>query len=153
MIRKMFTSHNLLVFTFLSLTVVCSCSLALATSRDEADKTINTSINYLYLNYDEIHVRELQARQDLVLKNKYNQCGVLYTDAANALIQSIDFLESGDYQKLPPLASTALEKIQDCDKVFTPPGNETSFKNLNEKAIDVCANVLNVVKGLAPEKM
>lgn len=66
------------------------------------------------------------------MKNKYDQCEILYITSANTLIQITNFLRAGNYKKkkLHPLASTALEKIKDCDKIFTPPGSETKFKSL-----------------------
>lgn len=108
-----------------------------------------STVIFLQLTFDEIHVRELQNVKNIVLKNKYVQCGNLYTAAANALIQSRGFLKARNYQKLPSLATTALKKVQDCDKIFTPPGSETRFKSLSYQSINRCNNVLAVVKGLA----
>lgn len=120
---------------------------------DLARDTIRSSKTFLLLVYDEIHVREKETIRDPELNDKYHRCGVQYTSAINGIIQSINLLQSGDYQKLPALASLALKQTESCDMNFTPPGSEPSdFKSLNEKARDVCSVVLAVFKHLVSGK-
>lgn len=139
----MFSSFNLFLFTFLSLILISSCT----SPKEEADRAIQTAVTYLFLTYDEIHVREIQTVQNPDLNKKYKDCGVAYTKARNAMSKIQDFLKSGDYKKLPSLANFALQQTQNCDKFM--PQTETEFKKLSLKAIDVCKNVLEVTKRLA----
>ncbi|KAI3469238.1 hypothetical protein Pfo_025901 [Paulownia fortunei] len=59
---------------------------------------------------DDIHVREIETSRDPILNKKYHRRGVQYTAAVNALIECRNFLQSGDYRKLPSLASLAFER-------------------------------------------
>lgn len=140
----MSSSFNLaFLFTFLSLILISSC----ASPKEEADKAIQKGITYVFLTYDEIHVREIQTIQNPGLNQKYKDCGVAYTGARNALTQSQGFLKSGDYKKLPSLANFALQQTQICDKSL--PQTETEFKKISLEAINVCKNIVEVVKRLA----
>ncbi|KAG8370576.1 hypothetical protein BUALT_Bualt14G0131500 [Buddleja alternifolia] len=121
--------------------------------RDLAQDLIQTSTNFLHFTYDDIHVREIETSNNPALNMKYHRCGVQYTAAVNALIQSTNFLQSGNYQKVFSLASLAFEQPSNCDSNFNPPESEPAdFKSINEKALDVCSIVLAVSKRLASGK-
>lgn len=171
--KLVFPPYYLFLFTFLSLTCLCLTSDATSRTdliTDICSKTLNatyctdylkpsynsgkslfdlakdatqSSTTFLYLVYDEIHVREKQTLHDPVLHKMYNQCGSQYTEAVSALIQWQNLLISGDYKKLPSLASLALKQTQNCDANFAPPETEPAeFKSLNQQSVYICSIIL-----------
>lgn len=106
--------------------------------------TVQSSAKFLFLVYDEIHVREIQTIRDPILNRIYHKCGVDYTAATNSLIKAQQIVQSGaDYHELLSLASDAVTQSQSCDKNFTPAQPEPSdFLSLSKKAQNVCSIVL-----------
>ncbi|VFQ78398.1 unnamed protein product [Cuscuta campestris] len=121
-----------------------------------AQKTVESSVTYVRLVYDEVHVREIDTMlKNHELHNSFNKCGVAYTKAVNDLIDIGTVLKSGGggYRTVQSLVVNAVQEIDTCDKLFTPPNGEPfDFKELAGKARYVCGIVLALANHLIAGK-
>lgn len=116
-------------------------------------KTVETSRKFLFLVYDEIHVREIQTIKNPTLNQIYNKCGEAYTAATNTLDQAKQIVQPANYQNLLNLATNALNQAQSCSKNFGMGVPEPSdFKSLDQKGQNVCSVVLAMSKLLLAGK-
>lgn len=106
--------------------------------------TVQSTAKFLFLVYDEIHVREIETIKEPILNRIYHKCGAAYTAATNSLIKAQQIVQSApDYHHLPSLASDAATQARSCDNNFTPAQPQPSdFLSLSKKAQNVCSIVL-----------
>lgn len=116
-------------------------------------KTVPTTTNFLFLIYDEIHVREIETINDPTLNQIYKKCGAAYTAATNSLDQANQSFQSGDYQKFLNSASNALNQAQSCATFFEKGSEPSDFNSLDLQGQNVCSIVLVMSKQLLAGKV
>ncbi|KAL7144282.1 hypothetical protein ABFS83_07G001700 [Erythranthe nasuta] len=152
----------LAVFTFVSLSALPSSAVIIeippsaspptpTSLLDVTNHTIQSTKMFLITTKDRIHERKIEAivSGNPVLEQQFQKCEVQYRIAIKALVQSLNYLQIGNYKILPSLASTALLQVKTIDRNFLPIGSEPAdIKARNQLSIDRCTNLLALVNRL-----